>query len=103
MLFHEIDDFILYSLPDLLLPCILLLFFFLSLSGVPLPSLTWYMNGEPIDDMYFSIEENKTVINQLNIFNVSRDHLKAVLMCTATNALYPSSLNATITLDLNCK
>ncbi|XP_074599899.1 nephrin-like isoform X2 [Brevipalpus obovatus] len=72
-----------------------------SKGGVPLPSLTWYMNGEPIDDMYFSIEENKTVINQLTIFNVSRDHLKSVLMCTATNALYPSSFNATITLDLN--
>uniref|UniRef100_T1KCX9 Nephrin n=1 Tax=Tetranychus urticae TaxID=32264 RepID=T1KCX9_TETUR len=74
-----------------------------SKGGAPLPSLIWFLNGKQLDQPYFTEESNKTVTSSLEIHNVSRDHLNSVLMCKATNELYPASINVSITLDINLK
>ncbi|XP_053202057.1 nephrin-like isoform X2 [Panonychus citri] len=75
----------------------------LSKGGTPLPSLVWFLNGQLLDQSYLIEESNKTVTNRLEIYNVSRDYLNSVLVCKAINQLYPTSINASITLDINLK
>lgn len=79
------------------------MFALLHCPGVPLPSLTWYKNEESLDDMYFAVPENRTVMNKLHISNASRDLLNTVLVCRAENLLYSASFNVSATVDLNRK
>ncbi|XP_031831167.1 neural cell adhesion molecule 1 [Nomia melanderi] len=72
------------------------------LGGSPPPNVTWYFKGKILDDTY-TLEDGHITINRLNTSNVTRDFLRARLICQANNTHLISPVRTEIVLDLNLK
>lgn len=70
-------------------------------AGKPTPKVTWFLENALIDDSY-EITGGRT-INHLTFPNVGRQHLKARLICQATNNNLVPPVNKIVILDINCK
>nr|XP_053628519.1 nephrin-like [Cherax quadricarinatus] len=70
--------------------------------GKPAPRVTWWMKGEMIDDTYESLGAH-TVTNTLTLVGLSRAHLHAVLVCTASNSNHTAAVHTSITIEMNFK
>lgn len=53
--------------------------------GKPLPKLTWYLDNTVIDESYHYNAENGLTVNHLVYAKIGRQHLKARLICQASN------------------
>ncbi|XP_015440009.1 PREDICTED: hemicentin-2-like [Dufourea novaeangliae] len=72
------------------------------IGGSPPPKVTWYIDGEILDDTY-TLEHGDNTINRLGVTKVTRDFLRARLICRATNTQLISPLTAEVILDVNLK
>lgn len=72
------------------------------IGGSPPPKVTWHFEGKILDDSYTQ-EHEDTTINRLDIQKVTRDFLRARLICKASNSQLISPLTSEIILDVNCE
>ncbi|XP_011329745.1 hemicentin-2 [Ooceraea biroi] len=72
------------------------------IGGSPPPKVTWYFEGKVLDDTYTHEHEDIT-INRLDISKVTRDFLRARLICKANNTQLMTPLTSEIILDVNLK
>ncbi|XP_022242612.1 nephrin-like isoform X2 [Limulus polyphemus] len=70
--------------------------------GKPKPSVTWWKNGELIDDDYTETSLG-VVHNVLTIFSLKRDDLLSRFSCVANNTNITTPLNTSVTIDLYLK
>lgn len=70
------------------------------IGGSPPPKVTWYFGGKILDDTYEQ-EHDDITINRLDISKVTRDFLRARLICKANNTQLMSPLTSEIILDVN--
>jgi len=73
------------------------------IGGSPPPKVTWYLKGQVQNNTYTQ-EHEDIMINRLNIL-VTRDFLRARLICKANNTQLMTPLTSEIILDVNreCK
>jgi len=73
------------------------------IGGSPPPKVTWYLKGEVQNNTYTQ-EHEDIMINRLNVL-VTRDFLRARLICKANNTQLMTPLTSEIILDVNreCK
>jgi len=71
------------------------------IGGSPPPKVTWHFKGKILDDSYTQEHEDIT-INRL-VQKVTRDFLKARLICMASNTHLILPETSEIILDVNCK
>ncbi|XP_072746306.1 neural cell adhesion molecule 1-B isoform X2 [Anoplolepis gracilipes] len=72
------------------------------IGGSPPPKVTWHFEGKILDDSYTQEHEDIT-INRLDIRKVTRDFLRAKLICKASNTQLISPVTSEIILDVNLK
>lgn len=72
------------------------------IGGSPPPRVTWYFEGKVLDDTYTQEHEDIT-INRLDVSKVTRDFLRARLVCKANNTQLMTPLTSEIILDVNRK
>ncbi|XP_035726094.1 hemicentin-1-like isoform X4 [Vespa mandarinia] len=72
------------------------------IGGTPPPRVTWYFEGKLLDDTY-TLEHGDVTINRLDVSRVTRDFLRARLICRASNTQLMSPLTSEIILDVNLK
>ncbi|XP_076638457.1 neural cell adhesion molecule 2 [Colletes latitarsis] len=72
------------------------------IGGSPPPKVTWHFMEKTLDNT-FTLEHGDITINQLDISNVTRDFLKARLICQANNTHLVPPLTSEIILDINLK
>jgi len=70
------------------------------IGGTPPPKVTWYFEGKVLDDTYTQ-EHEDIMINRLDISKVTRDFLRARLICKANNTQLMTPLTSEIILDVN--
>ncbi|XP_071512238.1 cell adhesion molecule 2-like [Panulirus ornatus] len=70
--------------------------------GKPPPRVTWWMDGELIDDSSESPRPH-TVTNTLTIARLTRSHLHASLVCQASNTNHSAPVQTIITIEMNFK
>lgn len=70
--------------------------------GVPSPSVTWYLENEPLDATY-KREYDDVTVNYLDIATVTRNLLRARLVCRANNTRLVEQRYSEVILDVNCK
>lgn len=70
------------------------------IGGTPPPKVTWYFEGKLLDDTY-TLEHGDVTINRLDVSRVTRDFLRAKLICRASNTQLMSPLTSEIILDVN--
>ncbi|XP_076234723.1 protein turtle homolog A [Calliopsis andreniformis] len=70
--------------------------------GSPPPKVTWHFEGKMLDDTY-TLEHGGVTINRLDISKVTREFLRARLICRASNTHLVPALTTEITLDVNLK
>lgn len=63
--------------------------------------MTWFVENALIDDSYETAGGHTT--NHLTFPNVGRQHLKARLICQATNNNLVPPVTKVVILDVNCK
>lgn len=68
--------------------------------GSPPPRVTWYFEGKLLDDTYTQ-EHDGITINRLDTSKVTRDFLRARLICAANNSELITPLTSEIILDVN--
>ena len=72
------------------------------ISGRPLPSVTWWVNGKLVDDTYHT-ESHDTRVNKLKHFTADRHLNGALLECRASNNNATSPQARILTIEINCK
>lgn len=72
------------------------------MGGSPPPKVTWHFEGKILDDSYTQ-EHGDITINWLDIQKVTRDFLRARLICKASNSQLISPMTSEIILDVNCE
>ncbi|XP_076750375.1 neural cell adhesion molecule 2 isoform X3 [Xylocopa sonorina] len=72
------------------------------IGGSPPPRVTWHFEGKLLDDTY-TLEHGDITINRLDISNVTREFLRARLICRAKNTHLVPPLGSDIILDVNLK
>ncbi|XP_024935919.1 hemicentin-1 isoform X2 [Cephus cinctus] len=70
--------------------------------GSPPPKLVWYLEGKLLDDT-FKREHDDITVNQLEIAKITREFLRARLICQANNTHLISPIISEIILDVNLK
>ncbi|XP_037786540.1 nephrin-like [Penaeus monodon] len=70
--------------------------------GKPPPRVTWWLEGEIIDDTFESPQPN-IVTNTLTIPHLARKHLHASLECRASNTNLSVPVQTIITIEMNFK
>lgn len=74
------------------------------IGGKPPPRVTWYINDKVLDDTYTQeyIEYGDDItINRLDIPRVTRDFLRARLICEANNTQLMTPLTSEVIIDVN--
>lgn len=71
--------------------------------GRPPPKLTWYLENTVIDEYYEYNTQSGRTVNHLSYPEVGRQHLKARLICEASNTNLVSPLTRVVILDVNRK
>lgn len=74
----------------------------LCLTGKPTPNITWYLNGNEIDDQPEETGEN-IMVSKLAVSELRREHLNTTFKCRAGNTELIPPLEKTILLDIYCK
>lgn len=69
--------------------------------GRPPPKLTWYLENTVIDESYRYNAETGLTVNLLSYPKVGRQHLKARLICEASNTNLVPPQTRLIILDMN--
>lgn len=72
-----------------------------SRGGRPPPRLTWYLENTVIDDTYHYKGESEVTVNHLAYRKVGRQHLKARLICQASNTNLVPPQTMLLILDVN--
>lgn len=72
------------------------------IGGSPPPKVTWHFQEKILDDTY-KLEHGSITINGLHISKISRDFLRAKLICQANNTHLVPALTSEIVLDINCE
>ena len=70
------------------------------IGGVPPPRVTWYLENNLLDDTY-KREISDITVNPLNVTRVSREFLRARLICRASNTHLVPPITTEIILDVN--
>lgn len=71
--------------------------------GKPPPKLTWYLDNTVIDESYHYNAETGITVNHLAYPKIGRQHLKARLICQASNTNLVPPLTRLLILDINRK
>ncbi|XP_003703425.2 neural cell adhesion molecule 1 isoform X1 [Megachile rotundata] len=71
--------------------------------GRPPPKLTWYLENTVIDESYHYNTESGLTVNRLSYPKVGRQHLKARLICEASNTNLVQPQTRLVILDVNLK
>ncbi|XP_029055786.1 neural cell adhesion molecule 2 isoform X1 [Osmia lignaria lignaria] len=71
--------------------------------GRPPPKLTWYLENTVIDESYHYNTESGLTVNRLSYPKVGRQHLKARLICEASNTNLELPQTRLVILDVNLK
>ncbi|KZC06717.1 Neural cell adhesion molecule 2 [Dufourea novaeangliae] len=71
--------------------------------GRPPPKLTWYLENTVIDESYHYNTESGLTVNRLSYPKVGRQHLKARLICEASNTNLVPPQTRLVILDVNLK
>jgi neural cell adhesion molecule len=71
--------------------------------GKPTPRLTWFLENTVIDESYERKGETGQTLNHLSYPRVGRQHLKARLVCQASNTNLVPPQTALLILDVNRK
>lgn len=71
--------------------------------GKPLPKLTWYLDNTVIDESYHYNAESGLTVNHLVYAKIGRQHLKARLICQASNTNLISPQTRLLILNVNRK
>lgn len=71
--------------------------------GRPPPKLTWYLENTVIDESYRYNAETGLTVNLLSYPKVGRQHLKARLICEASNTNLVPPQTRLVILDMNRK
>lgn len=71
--------------------------------GRPPPKLTWYLENTVIDESYHYKPESRLTVNHLSYPKVGRQHLKARLICEASNTNLVPPKTILVILDVNRK
>lgn len=71
--------------------------------GKPPPKLTWYLDNTVIDESYHYNAENGITVNHLAYPKIGRQHLKARLICQASNTNLVQPQTRLLVLDVNRK
>ncbi|XP_054717950.1 neural cell adhesion molecule 2-like [Uloborus diversus] len=71
--------------------------------GKPRPAVTWWRDYALLDDTYTFVTGDNSVRNELEIEELHRNDLLAVLQCQASNNNITVPASASVTLDLNLK
>ncbi|XP_029174221.1 hemicentin-2-like [Nylanderia fulva] len=71
--------------------------------GKPPPKLTWYLDNTVIDESYHYNAENGITVNHLAYPKIGRQHLKARLICQASNTNLVEPQTKLLVLDVNLK
>ncbi|GFT97946.1 ig-like domain-containing protein [Nephila pilipes] len=74
---------------------------FLLFSGKPRPAVTWWRDYALLDDTYTFVTGDNSVRNELEIEELRRNDLLAVLQCQASNNNITVPASVSITLDVN--
>ncbi|OAD53110.1 Myelin-associated glycoprotein [Eufriesea mexicana] len=69
--------------------------------GRPPPKLTWYLENTVIDESYHYKPESRLTVNHLSYPKVGRQHLKARLICEASNTNLVPPKTILVILDVN--
>lgn len=64
--------------------------------------LQWYRDNVMIDGSYI-INDNATATNDLVVYKLSRSDLNALFTCQAANNNFSAPLEASFSIDINCK
>lgn len=70
------------------------------IGGLPPPRVTWYFNDKVLDDTY-TMQKHDITINRLDIPRVTRDFLRARLICKANNTQLMTPLTSEVIIDMN--
>lgn len=71
--------------------------------GKPLPNLTWYLDNTVIDESYHYDTQRGLTVNHLAYPKIGRQHLKARLICQASNTNLVPPQTRLLILDVNRK
>lgn len=71
--------------------------------GKPPPKLTWYLDNTVIDESYHYNADSGLTVNRLSYPKVGRQHLKARLICEASNTNLVPPQTRLVVLDVNRK
>ncbi|XP_024892513.1 hemicentin-2-like isoform X1 [Temnothorax curvispinosus] len=71
--------------------------------GKPLPKLTWYLDNTVIDESYQYDTRDGLTVNHLTYPKIGRQHLKARLICQASNTNLVPPQTKLLILDVNLK
>lgn len=71
--------------------------------GKPPPKLTWYLDNTVIDESYHYATQEGVTVNHLAYPKIGRQHLKARLICQASNTNLVSPQIKLLILDVNRK
>ncbi|KAL7297208.1 hypothetical protein TKK_0009614 [Trichogramma kaykai] len=71
--------------------------------GRPAPRLTWFLENTVIDESYEFKSDTGQTLNHLSYPRVGRQHLKARLVCQASNTNLAPPQTALLILDVNLK
>ncbi|KMQ90638.1 hemicentin-2-like isoform 2 protein [Lasius niger] len=71
--------------------------------GKPPPKLTWYLDNTVIDESYHYNAENGITVNHLAYPKIGRQHLKARLICQASNTNLVQPQTRLLVLDVNLR
>ncbi|PRD27590.1 UNVERIFIED_CONTAM: hypothetical protein NCL1_34944 [Trichonephila clavipes] len=73
------------------------------MNGKPRPAVTWWRDYALLDDTYTFVTGDNSVRNELEIEELRRNDLLAVLQCQASNNNITVPASVSITLDVNRK
>ena len=74
-----------------------------SRGGRPSPRLIWYLENTVIDESYQYKGESGMTVNHLSYPKIGREHLKARLICQASNTNLVAPQTMLLILDVNRK